>query len=57
MRDGGQLMRDGQDVVSAAKNSWLIRDYVEPAAMRTLPMDSFESYGGGAKGTAAAARH
>jgi len=57
MRDGGQLMRDGQDVVSAAKNSWLIRDYVEPAAMRTLPMDSFESYGGGAKGPAAAARH
>jgi ABC-type transporter Mla subunit MlaD len=43
MRDGGQLMRDGQEVVSAAKNSWLIRDYVEPAAMRTLPMDSFEA--------------
>ena len=43
MRDGGQLMRDGQDVVSAAKNSWLIRDYVEPAAMRTLPVDSFEA--------------
>ena len=57
MRDGGQLLRDGQDVVSAAKNSWLIRDYVEPAAMRTLPMDSFESYGGGsAKPPAAAAR-
>jgi ABC-type transporter Mla subunit MlaD len=31
MRDGGQLVRDGQDVVSAAKNSWLLRDYVEPA--------------------------
>jgi len=43
MRDGGQLVRDGQDVASAAKNSWLIRDYVEPAAMRTLPLDSFEA--------------
>ena len=43
MRDGGQLMRDGQDVLGAAKNSWLIRDYVEPAAMRTLPVDSFEA--------------
>lgn len=43
MRDGGQLVRDGQEVVGAAKNSWLIRDYVEPAAMRTLPLDSFEA--------------
>jgi ABC-type transporter Mla subunit MlaD len=43
LRDGGQLVHDGQDVVSAAKNSWLIRDYVEPAAMRTLPLDSFEA--------------
>jgi hypothetical protein len=43
MRDGGQLVRDGQEVIGAAKNSWLIRDYVEPAAMRTLPLDSFEA--------------
>lgn len=43
VRDGAQLVRDGQDVVGAAKNSWLIRDYVEPAAMRTLPLDSFEA--------------
>lgn len=43
MRDGGQLVRDGQEVVGAAKQSWLIRDYVEPAAMRTLPLDSFEA--------------
>lgn len=50
------LMRDGQDVISAAKNSWLIRDYIEPPAMRTLPMDSFESYGGGARIPAAAQR-
>ena len=49
MRDGGQLVRDGQDVVGAAKNSWLLRDYVEPAAMRTLRVDSFEAYGGSAK--------
>jgi phospholipid/cholesterol/gamma-HCH transport system substrate-binding protein len=43
MRDGGQLVRDGQEVVGAAKNSWLIRDNLEPAAMRTLPLDSFEA--------------
>jgi len=52
VRDGGQLVRDGQDVVSAAKNSWLLRDYVEPAAMRTLRVDSFEAYGGSAKAPA-----
>ena len=43
VRDGAQLVREGQEVVGAAKNSWLIRDYVEPAAMRTLPLDSFEA--------------
>jgi ABC-type transporter Mla subunit MlaD len=43
LRDGAQLVRDGQEVVGAAKSSWLIRDYVEPAAMRTLPLDSFEA--------------
>jgi phospholipid/cholesterol/gamma-HCH transport system substrate-binding protein len=56
MRDGTQLVRDGQEVIGAAKNSWLVRDYIEPPAMRTLPMDSFESYGGGARIPAAAQR-
>jgi ABC-type transporter Mla subunit MlaD len=44
MRDGTQLVRDGQEVIGAAKNIWLLRDYIEPSAMRTLPMDSFETY-------------
>lgn len=56
LRDGGELMRDGQEVIGAAKSSWLLRDYVEPATMRTLPMDSFESYTGGARVPAAAAQ-
>jgi ABC-type transporter Mla subunit MlaD len=43
LREGEQLVRDGQDVVGAAKQSWLIRDNLEPAAMRTLPLDSFEA--------------
>ena len=38
-------MRDGQDVVGAAKSSWLIRDYIDTPSMRTLPVDSFESFG------------
>ena len=41
------LMRDGQEVVGAAKSTWLIRDYIEAPAMRTLPVDSFESFGAG----------
>jgi phospholipid/cholesterol/gamma-HCH transport system substrate-binding protein len=41
------LVRDGQDVMGAAKSSWLIRDYIETPAMRTLPVDSFESFGAG----------
>lgn len=56
VRDGGQLLYDSQEVIGAAKNSWLIRDNLEPPAMRTLPMDSFESLGGGARLSAAAAR-
>jgi phospholipid/cholesterol/gamma-HCH transport system substrate-binding protein len=56
VRDGGQLLYDSQEVIGAAKNSWLIRDNLEPPAMRTLPMDSFESFGGGARLSAAAAR-
>lgn len=56
VRDGGQLLYDSQEVIGAAKNSWLIRDNLEPPAMRTLPMDSFESLGGGARLSAAAVR-
>jgi phospholipid/cholesterol/gamma-HCH transport system substrate-binding protein len=56
VRDGGQLLYDSQEVIGAAKASWLIRDNLEPPAMRTLPMDSFESFGGGARLSAAAAR-
>lgn len=41
------LMRDGQEVVGAAKSTWLIRDYIETPSMRTLPVDSFESFGAG----------
>ncbi len=47
IRGGGELVRDGQEVVGAAKSTWLIRDYIETPAMRTLPVDSFESYGAG----------
>lgn len=43
LRDGEQLVREGQEVVGAAKQSWLLRDNLEPAAMRTLPLDSFEA--------------
>lgn len=56
VRDGGQLARDGQELVGAAKSTWLLRDYIEVPAMRTLPMDSFESYGGGALSRAGSAR-
>lgn len=47
LRDGGELVRDGQDVVGAARNSWLLRDNVEVKSMRSLPVDSFESTGTG----------
>jgi phospholipid/cholesterol/gamma-HCH transport system substrate-binding protein len=43
VRDGGDLVREGQDVVGAARNSWLIRDNLEAKSMRSLPVDSFES--------------
>jgi len=49
VRDGGELVRDGQDVVGAARNSWLLRDNLEVKSMRSLPVDSFESTGAGAK--------
>jgi phospholipid/cholesterol/gamma-HCH transport system substrate-binding protein len=44
IRGGGELVRDGQEVMGAAKSTWLIRDYIEAPAMRTLPVDSFESF-------------
>jgi ABC-type transporter Mla subunit MlaD len=43
LRDGGDLVREGQDVVGAARNSWFLRDMIEEKAVRTLPLDSFES--------------
>jgi phospholipid/cholesterol/gamma-HCH transport system substrate-binding protein len=43
VRESGDLVRDGQDVVGAARNSWLLRDNIEAKAMRNLPVDSFES--------------
>lgn len=49
LQDSGDLVRDGQDVVGAARNSWLIRDNIEVKAMRSLPVDSFESTSSGAK--------
>ncbi len=49
VRDGTQLVRDAQDVVGAAKSTWLLRDFIDATAMRTLPMDSFESQVGGAR--------
>jgi ABC-type transporter Mla subunit MlaD len=43
LRDGGDLVREGQDIVGAARNSWLIRDNIETRSVRTLPVDSFEA--------------
>lgn len=43
LRDGGDLVREGQDVVGAARNTWLLRDMIEAKSVRTLPVDSFES--------------
>jgi ABC-type transporter Mla subunit MlaD len=47
LRDGSELVRDGQEVVGAARNSWLIRDNLEVRSMRSLPVDSFESTASG----------
>ena len=49
VREGGELVRDGQDVVGAARNSWLLRDNIEAKSMRSLPVDSFESTAAGVK--------
>jgi phospholipid/cholesterol/gamma-HCH transport system substrate-binding protein len=45
MRGSGELVRDTQELTTAARRTWLLRDYVEPSQMRTLPVDSFESFG------------
>jgi hypothetical protein len=45
VRGSGELVRDGQEIAGAARRSWLLRDYMEPSEMRTLPVDSFESFG------------
>ena len=50
LRDGGELVRDGQEVVGAARNSWLLRDNVEAKSMHSLPVDSFESTAAGGAG-------
>ena len=45
VRGSGELVRDTQELTQAARRTWLLRDYVEPSQMRTLPVDSFESFG------------
>jgi ABC-type transporter Mla subunit MlaD len=45
VRGSGELVRDSQEIAGAARRSWLLRDYLEPSEMRTLPVDSFESFG------------
>jgi phospholipid/cholesterol/gamma-HCH transport system substrate-binding protein len=45
MRGSGELVRDSQELATAARRTWLLRDYIEPSQMRTLPVDSFESFG------------
>jgi phospholipid/cholesterol/gamma-HCH transport system substrate-binding protein len=45
MRGGNELVRDSQEIAAAARRTWFLRDYVEAPGMRTLPVDSFESFG------------
>jgi phospholipid/cholesterol/gamma-HCH transport system substrate-binding protein len=45
VRGSGELVRDSQEIAAAARRTWLLRDYIEPTQMRTLPVDSFESFG------------
>jgi ABC-type transporter Mla subunit MlaD len=45
VRGSGELVRDTRELTTAARRTWLLRDYVEPSEMRTLPVDSFESFG------------
>jgi phospholipid/cholesterol/gamma-HCH transport system substrate-binding protein len=45
VRGGNELVRDTHELTDAARRTWLLRDYIEPSQMRTLPVDSFESFG------------
>jgi phospholipid/cholesterol/gamma-HCH transport system substrate-binding protein len=45
VRNSNALVRDSQELAAAARRTWLLRDYVDPVEMRTLPVDSFESFG------------
>jgi ABC-type transporter Mla subunit MlaD len=45
VRGSGELVRDTQELTAAARRTWLLRDYIETPQMRTLPVDSFESFG------------
>jgi phospholipid/cholesterol/gamma-HCH transport system substrate-binding protein len=45
MRGSGELVRDSQELAAAARRTWFLRDYIEASEMRTLPVDSFESFG------------
>ncbi len=45
VRGGGELVRDSQELAAAARQTWFLRDFIEPSQMRTLPVDSFESFG------------
>jgi ABC-type transporter Mla subunit MlaD len=45
VRNSNELVRDSQELAAAARRTWLLRDYVDPVEMRTLPVDSFESFG------------
>lgn len=45
VRGSSEVVRDTQELTQAARRTWLLRDYIEPSQMRTLPVDSFESFG------------
>lgn len=44
VRGSTELVRDSQEIAQAARRTWFLRDYVEQPQMRTLPVDSFESF-------------
>ena len=47
VREGGNLVRDGQEIIGAARNIWPLSGAIEARTMRTLSVDSFESAGPG----------
>ncbi len=47
IREGGNLARDGQEILGAARNVWPLSSAIETRTMRTLSVDSFESAGPG----------